>query len=91
MSPSRPFFVASSGELDTDQILEEALPLGKLIGAIAVVALLPALLQFLLLDFVGIAPAVGFVLTLAVQFILAIGTGLVLMYIIIRANQLLSA
>lgn len=87
MSPSRPFFTA--GELDTEQLIDEALPLARLITAIGVVALIPILLQFLLLEIIGILPQLGVLLSLAVQFILAVGTGVVLMYVIIRSDQLM--
>lgn len=90
MSPSRPFFEPPSGELDTEQIFDEALPLGKLIGAIGVIALIPVLLRILLLDLIGITPVIEVIFTLAVQFILAIGTGLVLIYVIMRSNQLIN-
>jgi hypothetical protein len=89
MSPSKPFFASPSGELDTEQLVEEALPLARLIGAIGVVALIPVFLQFVLLEVLGILPQLGVLLSLAVQFVLAVGTGVVLMYVIIRSNQLM--
>ncbi|MFQ3294201.1 MAG: hypothetical protein ACI8VE_001270 [Natrialbaceae archaeon] len=89
MSPSRPFFASPSGELNTEQLIDEALPLARLIGAIGVVALIPILLQFFLLEIIGLLPQLGILLSVAVQFILAVGTGIVLMYVIIRSNQLM--
>ncbi|WP_211250822.1 hypothetical protein [Haladaptatus cibarius] len=85
---SRPFFTFSPDELDTAQILNEALPLAKLIGAVGVAALIPMLLQFFLIEVFGLVPVFGLLFTLATQFILAVGTGIVLIYVIVRANQL---
>lgn len=88
MSPSRPFFTSPSGELDTEQIIDEAVPLAKLVGAVGVVALVPIFLQVLLVEILGIVPLLGALLTLAGQFVVAVGTGVVLMYVVVRANQL---
>ncbi|MHB9285661.1 hypothetical protein ACKVMT_01310 [Halobacteriales archaeon Cl-PHB] len=88
MPPARPFFEASSGALDVEQLVAEAYPLAKLIGLVAIVALVPVLLQLLLVDFVGVTPALHLVLGLATQFVLAVGAGLVLLYVVSRAQQL---
>jgi len=88
MSPSRPFFESPSGEFDTGQILYEAIPLAKLVAGIGVVALLPQLVHWLFVELVSLTPALAVVFTLATQFVLAVGTGLVLMYVVVRANQL---
>ena len=81
MPPSTPFIDRSSGTLDTDQILEEAIPLAKLIGLVVVVAAIPFAIAFA----VGVFQMLFTVLT---QFLLAIGSGIVLLYIITRAIQL---
>jgi len=88
MSPSRPFFTAPSGDLDTGQIVDEALPLAKLVAAVGVVALVPVLLQVLLVEVLAVVPVFGVLFTFAAQFVLAVGTGIVLMYVVVRANQL---
>lgn len=88
MSPSRPFFESPSGEIDTSQIVYEAVPLAKLVGVVAVVALVPLVLQFVLIELIGMFPVVGFLLSLAVQFVLAVGSGIVLTYVIVRALHL---
>jgi|GEM_PF-581486 len=88
MSTARPFFVSSSGELDTDRILYEAIPLAKLVAAVGLVALVPVFLQVMLSDLLGFGSALGLLLTLATQFVLAVGTGIVLMYVVVRANQI---
>jgi len=88
MSTARPFFASSSGELDTDRILYEAIPLAKLVAAVGLVALVPVFLRVLLADLLGLGSALGLLLTVATQFVLAVGTGIVLMYVVVRAIQL---
>lgn len=88
MSPPKPFFMSPSEELNTDQILDEALPLAKLIGAVVITAFLP-ILALQLTEFVVDFSILRFIFMLAAQFVLAVGSGIVLLYIIIRANQLL--
>lgn len=88
MPPSRPFFSPPSGEIDADQVIEEARPLAKLIGTVGVVALIPIAVQIFLVEFIAVVPLAGVIFTLAAQFIAAVGTGIVLIYIIVRANQL---
>jgi hypothetical protein len=84
MPPSKPFIDRSTGGLNTDQIRAEAYPLAGLIARFAGLALIPLLFVFLLF---GNSP-LGFLFTLATQFILAIGTGVVLLYIVARGTQL---
>ena len=88
MSSYRLFFASPSGELDTGRILYEAFPLAKLVGAVGLVALVPVLLRVLLADILGLGSALGLVLTLATQFVLAVGTGIVLMYVVVRAHRI---
>lgn len=84
MSPTAPFVVDESGALDTTQIRTEAYPLAGLIALFGGLALVPLGVIFL----VGGSSPIGFLFTLLAQFILAIGTGIVLMYVIARAIQL---
>lgn len=84
MPSSPPFVDPATNELDTDQILSEALPLGKLIGLFLIISLGPFALVFFALGNSGF----GAVLVLIGQFILAIGTGIVLIYSIARGIQL---
>ncbi|WP_254529216.1 hypothetical protein [Natrinema gelatinilyticum] len=88
MPPSRPFFDPQSGELDTDQLLEESIPLAKLVAVVGALALVPLLLQFLLGQLLGFVPIFGAMLSIAAQFVLAVGTGIVLLYLVVRAFQL---
>jgi len=84
MSPSTPFVDRETGTIDTDQVLAEAVPLAKLVALFAGVAALPFALVFLALG----NSILGTVLVVAAQFVLAVGTGIVLMYVIARGTQL---
>lgn len=87
MSPSTPLIDAETGGLDTEQILQEAYPLVGLITLFAGLALVPFLLVIL---FAG-SSLLGTLLTVITQFILAVGTGVVLIYVIARGIQLADA
>lgn len=83
--PSPPPFVdPTTRELDTDQVLLEALALGKLIGLFVAISLVPFALVFFVLGSSGLSA----ILVVAGQFVLAIGAGIVLMYVIARGRQL---
>lgn len=78
-----PFLDSEAGGLDVDQILAEAIPIAYLIGSFVAVALVPFTIGYLL------GPStVGIVFVLAGQFVLAVGTGVVLLYVVTRALQL---
>ena len=85
MPPTPPFVDPATGELDTDQILAEAVPLGKLIGVFVAISLVPFALVFL-----ALGSGVGAISAVIAQFILAVGAGIVLMYVIARGMQLSS-
>ncbi|MFA9517406.1 hypothetical protein ACERIT_09350 [Halopenitus sp. H-Gu1] len=84
MPSTTPFIDSVTGELDRAQVLSEAIPIGKLIGLFVTLSLVPFGLVFLAL---GSSP-VGEVLVILGQFILAVGTGIVLMYVVARGTQL---
>lgn len=84
MSPTRPFFDTERGIVDDEQILSEAIPLAKLVAFFGVIALVPFGLAFVFFGNSIIAVFLGFV----GQFVLAIGTGVVLLYVIARGIQL---
>lgn len=84
MSPTPPFVDRTTGTIDTTQILAEAIPLAKLIGLFVAIALGPLLFVF----FIGGRSLFGTVMTVVAQFVLAVGAGIVLMYVITRAIQL---
>ncbi|WP_276248600.1 MULTISPECIES: hypothetical protein [unclassified Haladaptatus] len=82
--PSPPFIDQESGELDLSQIRAEVFPLAGLILLFGGLALL----VFLLVLLVAGNSLLGGLLTVITQFILAVGTGIVLMYVIARGIQL---
>lgn len=82
--PSPPFVDPRTRELDTTQILSEAIPLAKLMAVFVAAALVPFGVIFLSLG----NSAVGMLFALVAQFILAVGTGIVLMYVVARGRQL---
>lgn len=84
MSKSPPFIDPASGELNFDQIRAEAYPLTGLVALFAGLAFVPFLLVIL---FAG-SSFLGTVLTFFSQLIIAIGTGIILIYVIARGIQL---
>ena len=84
MSKSPPFIDTASGGLDFNQIRAEAYPLTGLVALFAGLAFVPFLLVIL---FAGSSP-LGMVFTLLTQLIIAIGAGVILMYVIARGIQL---
>lgn len=81
MSTSTPFIDRESDSLDTDQIRDEAVPLTKLIGLVTLIALVPHWVA----TETGLFPGVFEFLA---QFVLAVGSSIVLLYVITRAIQL---
>ena len=81
---SPPFIDLESGELDLGQIRAEIFPLAGLVVLFGGAALLPFLLTLL----VGGSSLLGGLLTIVSQFILAVGTGIVLIYVVARGTQL---
>ncbi|WP_135534779.1 hypothetical protein [Halostella pelagica] len=86
MPPSPPFIDSATGELDTDRLLYEAIPIAKLIAAVGAIAVVPFGIAFLF----GFSIFAG-LLVLVGQFVVAVGTGLVLLYVALRALQLANA
>lgn len=84
MTSQPPFVDPTTRKLDTEAILQEAVPLGKLIGVFVVLSLVPFGLAFL---FTRASFPLGAMLIVIGQFILAIGAGIVLMYVIARGMQ----
>lgn len=82
MSPPT-LFLDGEGGLDVDQIIAESVPIAYLVAAFGAVALVPFVLGFLL------GPSsVGFLFVVFGQFVLAVGTAVVLLYVVTRALQL---
>lgn len=86
MVSSPPFVNEENRRIDRTRVLAEAIPLVELVGLIVAVALVPFAFVILLRGF----SALSGLFMLATQFILAVGSGLVLMYVIARAVQLAS-
>lgn len=84
MSSSPPFIDRESGALETSQIWAEAFPLIGLIVLFGALAMIPFLAVIM---FAGNS-FLGAMLTVLSQFILAVGSGIVLIYVIARGNQL---
>jgi hypothetical protein len=80
--PAPPFVDPESRELDTGQIIDEALPLAALVLLFGGLSLLPFLLGVML------AGSGGFLFTILAQFVLAVGAGVVLIYAVARGTQL---
>jgi hypothetical protein len=84
MASKAPFIDVDTGEFDTDQLRSEAVLLAKLIGLFVIISLLPFIIGVLLLGNEGL----GAIFVIIGQFILAIGAGIVLMYVIARGIHL---
>ena len=87
VSTRPPFIDPDEGSLDTSQILTEAFPLIGLIALFGGLALIPYVLVFAF----GGSSALSVFFTIVAQLILAVGTGIVLMYVIARGIQLAEA
>ncbi|MFC4246641.1 hypothetical protein ACFOZ7_06475 [Natribaculum luteum] len=83
MPPNRLFFDPKTGDVDTDWILEEAVPIAKLVLVFGAIAALSFLLASI---FSG--SGISLLFAVAGQFVVAVGTGVVLLYVIVRARQL---
>ncbi|OYR49650.1 hypothetical protein DJ73_17220 [Halorubrum sp. Ea1] len=81
---SPPFIDPESGELDVREIRAEAFPLAGLIAFFGGAALVLFLISLLV---GGSSLLVGF-LTVVSQFVIAVGTGITLMYVVARGIQL---
>jgi len=86
MSPSRspPFIDRESGELDFGQIRAEAFPVAGLIALFTGLALVPLVPVVLAIG----NSLLGALLVLVAQFVLAVGAGVVLIYVVARGVQL---
>lgn len=84
MSTSPPFIDQDTGGLDTEQIQAEAFPLAGLIALFVGLALVPFVLVVL---FSGNS-TLGLLFTVLAQLTLAIGAGIVLIYVVARGTQL---
>jgi hypothetical protein len=81
---SHPFVDEETGAIDRERVLSEAIPLGKLVLLVAATAFLP----FSIVLLFGSFSVLGTVFTLLAQFVLAVGTGIVLLYVVARGIQI---
>lgn len=84
MSPPTPFIDPQTRSLDIDQIRREAYPLAGLIMLFGGLALVPFVLALLF----SRIPGFGVFFTIVTQFVLAVGAGITLMYVVARGIQL---
>lgn len=84
MPGSPPFVDRESGALDIRQIWTEAFPLLGLILLFGALAMIPLLFVFA----IGGGSYLGAFFTLLAQLVLAVGTGIVLIYVVTRGIQL---
>jgi Na+/proline symporter len=87
MADPIPFIDRETGGLDTDQIRAEAYPLAGLIALFAGLALIPFVIVFM----VGGNSFIGLLFTVLGQLIIAVGAGIVLIYVIARGIRLAEA
>ena len=81
---SLPFVDDETGEIDRSRVLTEALPIAKLAALAVAAALVPAAVAHLFGEF----SIVGELFTILTQFVLAVGAGVVLLYIVARGTQI---
>jgi len=84
MTSEVPFVDTETATLDFAQIMVESLPLAKLIGLFVAIALVP----FTVVFFFGGRSGLGLLFALLGQFILAIGSGITLIYVVARGISL---
>lgn len=87
MAKSPPFVDPETRALDTDQLREEAYPLAGLVMLFGGLALVPYLFALL----AGGNVALRVLFTVLAQFVLALGAGIVLIYVVARGIQLAEA
>jgi Na+/proline symporter len=84
MSSNSPFVDASDWSYDTGRIVAEAIPIAMLIGLFGAVAFVPLSIATL----VGGGSILGDLFRLLAQFVLAVGSGVVLLHVVVRGVQL---
>ena len=80
---SLPFVDDKTGAIDRSRVLSEALPIAKLAALTVAAALVPAAVAYLFGEF----SILGELFTVLTQFVLAVGSGVVLLYIVARGVQ----
>lgn len=81
---SLPFVDDETGTIDRWRVLSEALPIAKLAALVVAAALVPAAAAHLFGEF----SILGELFTIMTQFVLAVGSGVVLLYVVARGTQI---
>jgi hypothetical protein len=84
MPSAKPLIDPTTGELDTTQVVSEAVPIAKLVGLFVGLSLVPFGLVVLALG----NSILGTVLAAIGQFVLAVGAAVVVTYAVARGIQL---
>lgn len=87
MTDAGPFYDPETHELDVSQVFQEAIPIAGLILLFGLLAVVPFYLGALALD----DTVFGLALALLGQFVLAVGSAIVLLYVVARGVQLAEA
>jgi hypothetical protein len=87
MPPSNVFVDSETGELDTEPILYEAIPIAKLIALVVTVALVPLAVGFVVSGILGLHWQLA-LSNVLLPFVLAVGAGVALFYVITRVLQI---
>lgn len=88
MPSSHPFLVEDTGEIDVDRVLDEAVPIVKLLAMVLIGALVPFILGVAVIEPLGVFAFLGEVLILLAQFVGAVGGAVVLLYVVSRGVQI---
>ncbi|MFC6827084.1 hypothetical protein [Halopelagius fulvigenes] len=83
MTPSNPLIDPETGDIDLERLYYEARPIAELMVLLAGVALVPFAAAFAVTS-----SLIGPLLAVLGQFVLAVGAGVVLLYVVSRAIQL---
>jgi hypothetical protein len=87
MMQSRLFF-DEGGELDAGALWREVVPIARLVAVVGAAAFVPVALQMLVVETLGLVPVLATLLSVAIQFVLAVGAAVLLLYVVTRALRL---
>jgi hypothetical protein len=88
MPSQTPFFDSETGTLDVAAVLSEAIPVARLVGLFVAVSLLPLVVGTFSF---GPDSLVGAAFVLVGRFVLAVGAGVTLLYVVVRGRRLSAA
>lgn len=84
MPPSDPLIDPATGDIDVDRLFYEARPIAELVAMVAGTALVPFAVAFFFFGNTGL----GVLFAVVGQFVLAVGAGVVLLYVVSRGVRL---